>query len=271
MFKQIIKKSIINPNRVIAVLLVIAVLSGAGAYFVQYRFGGSSVYRVELSYEVKPFLSIITAGMPVEVASWDGSEIKLVCVSELPLIIEETEDEIKINQDDGFAVSFLTVDIFNYNLKVLLPRDYEYKEIHIISAGGDVSIKGQELHTSRVTVSAKNGNIGIDNVNSLVNIKTITGDINLDFISFLSSAYVESVSGDIDISVPDYSSLSLDYFTYSGRLYTGSFFPREFDGYMGTAFARKGVMPHKLHVVTHSGNLHIKEKNTDAIGNYPVI
>ena len=268
MFKQFVLNCIKNKKRVFAGLISISVLSGVGAFLMQYMYGNSSVYRAELLAEAKPSVNIITAGMPVQIATWNGSEIKLECVSELELLIEETDKAITVKQDDGFAVSIFTADVFRYNLKVWLPEDGDYKEVNIISAGGDINIDGAWLSVKKITVSAKNGNIGIDGADSLFYIKTGTGNVRIDYISFLSPTVIETGSGAVELSVPDYASVSLDYITSTGKLYSGEFFPRRFEGYQGTVFAQRGSSPKKLYVNTDSGGLTIKEKKTDVIGHY---
>ncbi|MCL1903005.1 MAG: DUF4097 domain-containing protein [Oscillospiraceae bacterium] len=145
--RSFIRKSIDNQKKLLFILIGVSLISGVLALAVQLLFGESSVYRgeiyIELNPDIRPIVNINTAGIPVEVLTWDGDSIKAVCVSELPLIIEESEEfgrEVTINQDDGFAVSIFTPDLFRYRLTVFLPRITDYKEINVSTNSGDIDV-----------------------------------------------------------------------------------------------------------------------------------
>jgi len=95
--------------------------------------------------------------MPVEIELWDGEDIKVDCVAELPLIITQ-EDEgrfITISQDDGFAVSIFTFDLFRYKLKVYIPKNVEYREVNVATNSGNIEIVNvpQDFEMNVTTVS----------------------------------------------------------------------------------------------------------------------
>ncbi|MDR0222801.1 MAG: DUF4097 domain-containing protein [Oscillospiraceae bacterium] len=259
MIKRIIKKSVDNKKRFFAVLLAVSAISGTGAYLARNGFGGSSVYRAELFYAAPPRVSVNTAGIPVEMFAWNGDSIKIECSAELPLIILEDEGEITISQDDGFAVSVFTLEVLRYRIKIWLPERRDFTEINVTSAGGDVGIDARGLFVRRISVTAKNGGIRIGAADSILLLNTETGNVDVDYDYFLLPTLIETVSGDVRLSLPDYSSVSLEYSTDAGK-FASSFFPGEFDGYAGSVFAARGNYPKRLNVSTKSGDLVIEEK-----------
>jgi DUF4097 and DUF4098 domain-containing protein YvlB len=255
---KFIKKSIDNQKRLFVILLAISVVSGGLAFFVQYRWGGSTVYRAELLFEAKREIHITTAGMPVQIDSWDGEGIKIVCVAELPIIIEEGENSITVKQDDEFTISLFTLDILRYNMKIYLPAD-EIHEINVLSAGGSISINAHGLNVLSVSVTTKNGAVSINQANTMLMLKTESGRINVDYISYFMPTVIETDSGIVELHLPDYTSVWLDYITQTGS----------FDSDSIRAVRDDGMVV--LNVKTKSGDLIIKEKNSGEVDNYPVL
>lgn len=146
--RNFVRKSLDNQKKLIIILAAVSVISGVLAAGTQLLFGKSSVYRDEFYIAIDPNLSrpevnINTAGIPVTVGVWDGEDIKVECIDELPLIVdisEAFEQEITISQDDSFAVSLFTFDLFRYNLKVFLPASVDYRAIKVDTNSGDIEI-----------------------------------------------------------------------------------------------------------------------------------
>ena len=202
--RRFVKRSLDNKKKIFLILLSIAVGTGLSAFAVQYFFGESSVYRSVEYYEVKPVVSILTGGMAVEVAVWDGEEIKIETVAELPIFVDdESEQEIIISQNDDFVVSIFTLDMFRYKLKVYLPV-YEYKEINIISAGGNVNVDSYRLESERVLIDTKNADVDVRRATGIYVINTVSGDVYLDYDFLVAAAVVESDSGNVQVCIPYY-------------------------------------------------------------------
>jgi len=129
--RDFVKKSLDNQKKLLVILITISAVSGTLAFLLQTLRGESSVYREQLYLEPKRVTDINALGLPVEVEFWDGDTIKVICVAELPLIIEEKEHELKIEQNDDFSVSIFTIDMFRYSLNVFLPRSFEFWEVNV--------------------------------------------------------------------------------------------------------------------------------------------
>jgi len=261
----------INRLRLLAVLAAISILSGIAAYYTRNKFGGSTVCRARLAFEPKKSVIIETAGLPVTISASTGDRITAEYVSELPLITEETEDSLKIAEDDGFAVSVFSRDSLKYHIKITLPIGVYYDRIRIKTAGGNIDFDTAGLGVSGITAATKNGGINIKSAAAYLNLTAESGEINVDYDSFLFPAFISSKRGNVTLNIPDYSSVSLDFVTETGRLTAGTFFEREYIGFKGTVFDKRGKSPRKLYVGTKSADLIIKEKDTDVIGNYPRI
>jgi DUF4097 and DUF4098 domain-containing protein YvlB len=209
--RRFVKRSIDNQKKLFFILVLTAAVSGLFAFLIQYFFGESRVYRgelyVELNAEVKPTVNIYTAGMMVDLAVWEGSEVKIECVAELPIIVETDKfgEEITISQDDGFAVSIFTLDMFRYKLKVFLPQHIEYKSVSVITSGGNIDVDSYLLKAERVSVETKNAAVKVLRANCVYVIRTQSGDVYMDYDYLMTAAVIESESGNILIKVPDYN------------------------------------------------------------------
>jgi hypothetical protein len=205
-------------KKALLILSIIAAVSLVMTVLLQRRFAESTrwdagVYRgthhFELTAGVTPVINIITAGMPVQLEVWDGDTVKVTAVAELPLMISEEIDEgyaheITIIQDDGFAISFFTLDLFRYNMRVYLPRAFEYEQINIVSAGGEVGINSYHLRViDGVTIETNNGSVSVTRPTAEYTVQTQSGDVMFDFDFLVSPVVINSHSGNIELKIPD--------------------------------------------------------------------
>ena len=170
-----VKKSLDNQKKLLVILAAISILSAGLSVAAQFAAGdgsflsGSTVYRDEFYIELdpnarRPTVNVSTAGMPVEVATWNGNNIKVECVAELPLIIDisdEFELEITISQDDSFAVSIFTFDLFRYNLKVYLPLGFDYRELNVSTNSGNMSVALPEAMLAVLNTDTVRGEVRV--------------------------------------------------------------------------------------------------------------
>jgi hypothetical protein len=216
--RNFVKRSLDNKKKLFIILLTASVVSGLSALVLNI-FGESTVYRGEHYIELNPdrlqTLSINTAGMPVEIGIWDGDGIKVTAVAELPLIIRSADEEgeflpeISISQDDGFAISLFTPDLFRYSMKVYLPRMAEFKEINVTAVSGNVYINSHYINAERVNVDTKSGRVTVNRVTCVYIINTGSGNVFMDFDFFDYLAVIETVSGNIEVRIPDYAAGNL--------------------------------------------------------------
>ncbi|WP_196140324.1 DUF4097 family beta strand repeat-containing protein [Aliikangiella sp. G2MR2-5] len=101
----------------------------------------------------------------------------------------------------------------HYTLSV--PDNVKLKDIELVN--GDLTINGVtgELHAELV-----NGSIKSDGMTASTNIDMVNGDINLSFndISNAENIELESVNGDIEVSLPADASIDVEAETVSGTL-----------------------------------------------------
>ncbi|MCL2754444.1 MAG: DUF4097 domain-containing protein [Oscillospiraceae bacterium] len=218
MFKKKFRVKLKANKKIVALitLLSISLTSAVAAVLAERRYGDrwdTRVYRavhvIELHENYAPELEIYVAGMAVEIAVWEEAFIKVECVAELPLIIIDDYEprhkhEIRIAQDDGFAISFMTADLFRYHLKVYLPRGAEFKRLGIVSAGGSVTLNAHHLRVrEEVNIATSSGQVNLIRPTSVYNIRTHSGGVNIDFDYLISEVIINSLSGDLRITLPD--------------------------------------------------------------------
>ena len=208
--RNFVKKSLDNRRKLFLILLSVSVVSGLSAVIIQVLFGTSSVNRENFTVELNPdfahkqTVNINVSGMSVEVAVYDGDGVKVECVSELPLFVEEDDHVLTISQDDSFAISVFTPDLFRYKLKVYLPRKLVYREINIVSVSGDVEVNSLHLESERVNVTTKSGNVEVDRAACLYVVETASGRVVMDCDILSALTVIESESGNIEVRIPDY-------------------------------------------------------------------
>jgi len=84
------------------------------------------------------------------------------------------------------------------------------------SVSGDIN--ASRLSLSEGIFESSSGKIKIDSLSGQVLSKTTSGDIDLVFEKFENTAYMESISGSVNISIPENASLTLKTETVSGNL-----------------------------------------------------
>jgi len=243
--RSFVKKSLDNKKKIFLVLLTTSIVSGLLALVFR---GESTVYRgehlVELNPERSQTLNIHTAGMPVRVSVWNSDEIKVTAVAELPIIIRDKDpdgeflDEITIAQDDSFAISLFTPELFRYHLNVYLPRAAVFDEINIVTVSGNVNVNSLSLKSDMVNITTKSGSVDVSRATCIYVINTLSGNVTMDFDFFDHLAIIDTVSGNVTVRVPDYIA---------------------------------GNLEGKLRANSQSGQIRIIEKDSSLPENFPII
>ncbi|MCL1831583.1 MAG: DUF4097 domain-containing protein [Oscillospiraceae bacterium] len=216
------RKRDIKVKLLIALSLLCALSSAAAVLAERYasdRFGGyvsRDTRYVELAKDMSHIINIHTAGIPLSIETWDGDTVKVSYVSELPVIISEKDEdgytrETTISQDDGFAVSFFTLELFSYHMKVYLPQDVKYKQINIKSVSGDVVLNAYHLRVAEgVNVTTDSASIEVTRPATPYSVRTNSGNVSLDFDYLVSIMVVNSTQGNITARVPDSMMYNVD-------------------------------------------------------------
>jgi hypothetical protein len=219
---------------------MLCVIFTAGAVTAQYLWFDvlkqpGSVHQVSEKLPPQSYLRISMTYLPVKVEVYDGAEIAVDYIGETGLTVEATSDyEWSIKQTEDFALSLFAPDMFDYGLRVKLPRQ-QYRDITISTGSGDVRVESLAAHA--LTVTTRDGNITLIDTSANTAVTTRSGDIS-------------AVFGD-DIRKTGYQ---LMFDSKTGRL-TTDFFRKGYDNASGDVLIAFGEQPLRFDAVTDSGDV----------------
>lgn len=217
-----------------------------------------TVVKESLSFPIASYLYISTSGLDFEIKSYEGKEILVEYVNDMPIIVEESsEDYLKITQDDFFTISLFAKDQFSYKMTVWLPES-DYREFYLDSGSGTITLEGtRSLYTKLRT---RNGNIYINNADKEINAASIGGEIFCSYNEFAAEGRFESREGNIKVLMPKNAGADLKFRTDSGWLDSG-FMGLE-ERFFGSIDIQKPSEPlNVLYVTTVSGGLTLETLN----------
>ena len=121
------------------------------------------------------------------------------------------------NCDYEIYAENITISSMSGEAKLSNCTDMTAKKIIISSMSGnrDISFIADEWD-----IESSSGDIRVSGIGGNVNANTSSGALTLDYTEWNGDLYIESMSGDIDITLPAGSSAELDYDTMSGDLKT---------------------------------------------------
>ena len=115
-FSKLLVISLIPTAAFLAVFIGLRCMDIADGY-------ESTAVRESLSFPAASYLYISTSGLDFEIKSYEGKDILVEYVNDMPIIVEESnEDYLKITQDDFFTISLFSKDQFGYKMTIWLSR-----------------------------------------------------------------------------------------------------------------------------------------------------
>ncbi|MDE6725593.1 MAG: DUF4097 domain-containing protein, partial [Ruminiclostridium sp.] len=211
-----------------------------------------TVVKESLSFPIAGYLYISTSGLDFEIKSYEGKEILVEYVNDMPIIVEESsEDYLKITQDDSFTLSLFAKDQFGYKMTIWLPES-DYREFYLNSGSGTITLEG--THSLYTKLRTRNGNIYINSADREINAASISGEIFCSYKEFTAEGRFESREGNIKVLMPENSGADLKFRTDSGWLDSG-FMGLE-ERFFGSIDIQKPLEPlNVLYVTTVSSGL----------------
>jgi DUF4097 and DUF4098 domain-containing protein YvlB len=177
---------------------------------------GDRVKHRELKFTGKKLLRISSVSGTVDVTGTAGPEITIKAEGSGFQRIREDDSEVKLHylssdllvsipKQTGFELRAVSGDI---NL-----TDYE-GAAELVAVSGDI-----ELHnlSGKLKIKTVSGDIAGSGLSSTIEAKTKSGDIDLDF-SELTSAELETRTGDVALTIPKEGSLTVELSTESGKI-----------------------------------------------------
>ncbi|MFA9398344.1 MAG: DUF4097 family beta strand repeat-containing protein [Clostridiaceae bacterium] len=212
------------------------------------------------------------------------------------LIISKDGDSLSIKEPNkNFSFSFFNFESFTRKVELYLPKEYvkdldvnttsgdifidsditltsldstqvsgdftskniNVDDISVISTSGDIEI--EDVLTKSYTIKTISGDVNINSISGSGKVGSTSGDIEIEYSDIAEYASLNSVSGDIDIIVPDAISFEFDGNSVSGDI--DSDFDLNYKNKNGNKAAiQNGEAPYKkIDASTTSGDINIRK------------
>ena len=242
-------------GRLIFISSAAAVISLATAAVFQYLamesgFQGT-VTRDRLEFRDVQYLYISTSDLDFELKYHDGDSIIVEYVNDSPMITEQSDmHDLHVTQDDAFTMSLFAAEQFSYRMTVWLPLS-DYREFYLDSGSGSITLN--ETLAEFTELRTRSGDIVVTQASGIIQAQTVQGDISCRYAAFVNSGSFYSKNGNITVTVPDYSGVSLVFETERGWMES------EFMGltervYGSRMLEREAGLTRSLYVETERGS-----------------
>lgn len=203
-------------NRCLAVSLVLGAVFGVLAYLTRGEPHASEAGG-EFTFPLLEYLDIDLERLDVELIPYDGEEITVEYKNDRPLDMEIGDNTLTITENDRFVVSLFAGAESEFGLRIYLPRT-KYRDIAIYTGTGSVTVRGVEC--KKLSAITDSGDIEIEDMSCLASIVTTDGAIRADITTLVRDTDILNRNGNIDITLPPESSVSIDFRTKDGECRT---------------------------------------------------
>lgn len=203
-------------NRCLIVSFFLGALFGVLAYLTRNEPHASEAGG-EFTFPLLRYLDIDLQKLDVELIPYDGEEITVEYKNDRPLEMEVGDNTLTITESDRFIVSLFAGKESEFGLKLYLPRT-KYRDIAIYTGAGNVKIRGVEC--GKLSAITDSGDIEIDDMSYLASLVTTDGRIKADITTLVRDTDILNRNGNIDITIPPESSVSIDFRTKDGECRT---------------------------------------------------
>lgn len=203
-------------NKMLAFTFVCAAVFGLAAFMLR-NTDHDIVAQDELEFELYEYIDVDLQRLDVTVIPYDGESIRVTYKNDLPLSFDLGDNRLSITESTDFVVSLFAGSESEFGLYLYLPRR-SFRDIKIITGLGDVKIG--RVDSSELTVLTESGDILCEDMVSLGKLTTTSGYIKVDFEYVIPETEILSRRGDVDISLPPESSVSVDFQTDTGECHT---------------------------------------------------
>lgn len=203
-------------NRCLVVSLILGALFGALAYLTR-NDPHASEAGGEFTFPLLEYLDIDLQKLDVELIPYDGEEITVEYKNDRPLDMEIGDNTLSITESDRFVVSLFAGKRSEFGLKIYLPR-IKYRDIAIYTGTGSVRVRSVDC--KKLSAVTDGGDIEIDGMGYLASLVTTDGSISADITTLVRDTDILNRNGNIDITIPPESSLTIDFKTKDGECRT---------------------------------------------------
>lgn len=214
----------------------------------------STVVTQSFEAEKARYITISTTNLDFEIKPYDGDKIRIDYVNDSHVIIEQQDENyLKLRQDDSFTFTLLAKEQFGYKMTVWLP-EYDYREVYLSSSSGAVTVDFTSAEYTEI--ATRSGNITVKEACEKLAATTDSGDIYCKYLAFVTAGNFTADSGDVEIYMPDFSGVTLEFETVCGAVETDLFGEAAKEPvYHSVTLERPAKLSHYLYVTTYSGRL----------------
>lgn len=232
-------------------LSVFTLAAAAGTQYLSVKSGfESTVVRDRLVFENARYLNISTSSLDYELRFHQGDGILVEYVNDNAMIVEQSDvNYLKLVQDDSFTLSLFAKDQFGYKMTVWLPEN-DYREFYLDSGSGSITVSGTQSEYTEI--HTRSGNIKITGATEKISANALYGNIFCSYSAFVNAGSFETKSGNVDIRLPDYSGINLEFRTESGYL-RSRLMGYEEDFYGSLDAIKPAPLSRRLYITTSDG------------------
>ena len=281
-----------NINKIVWLLIVLTILSFAiGGLILKSNIQTYEINEEKtLSMENITLVQIETVGADVNIMPSDSGEIKAVLHGTVKtygsnfvkLLADKKGQNIKI-ETKQLPRFFPFDERESLYLDIYIPKNYEH-ELVLNEVSGDTKIKDMKLKSlnfatvsgdfsgdnisAEMKLESLSGDLNLGKSKGKVSAETVSGKINIEYVSFENLITAETVSGHITLKLPKESCFDLNFDTVSGIQKT-DFSLKANDSFKNSKGQINGfycnggntTLAGKIDVETVSGNLELIEIN----------
>lgn len=203
-------------NKMLAVTFAGAVVFGLISFMLR-NTDHDILAQGEEEFDQYEYIDINLQKLGVTVIPYDGDTIKVMYKNDLPLKFEIGDNSLSISDSTDFVVSLFAGRESEFGLYLYLPSK-SYREISIITGAGGVKIG--RVDSRELTILTESGDILCEDMVSLGKLTTTSGYIDVNFEYVISGTEIMSRRGDVDIKLPQESSVAVDFRTDTGECHT---------------------------------------------------
>lgn len=239
-------------NRAIVVTMLCAVLF-AGIAFLFRNSPYETAASADKTFDMCEYIEVDLLRLNVEIAPYDGDEIRICYKNDLPLEIKHGDNRLTISESDRFVVSLFPGAGVEFGLEIYLPEK-SYREISVSNGSGSVDIG--RIDSRKLVVSTESGNIFCRDTVSQCNIATEEGYISADFETVIDGCEIQSRKGNAEIFIPEKSSVAVDFETEKGECETDLYIGEVHGSYKYSWSGGDNC----IHAIVQQGKLTISER-----------
>lgn len=216
----------------------------------QLYLGGGTITKQTLEFPPANNIRISCTALDMSLHSYDGDVIRVEYTNDLPLSYDTSEEGVlRLTQDASFSLSMFSLSQFSYRVDIYLPQR-AYRDFKLDSTSGDIYV--DDIDMLSLDISTRSGKIDVIRSSYPLTVASQRGDISISAAAVTDDISIKTGSGTATLSVPDFSSFTLD-FTTDGGYITSDIFDEKYLNAERDVTEKYGTGRNSVTVNTQSG------------------